>query len=249
MDIVAFLDDDTVLQDDYFKNLEQAFILLPDAAGIGGVAINENRWQLKKQDHYAKNTNYIFEDYVIEESARNILRNKLGLSSNELPGVMPAYGHGRTFSYPLTGKNYPVDLLVGMSMAYRKHVVEQQRFLTYFEGYGLYEDADYSLRALHYGHNYVATSVQLEHHHDAAGRPNKYNYGKMVVRNGWYVWRVKHPKPSFRNKVTWYQITILLTAVRFLNIFTTTQRKEAFTEFAGRTVGIVSLMYSKPLNS
>lgn len=245
-DIVAFLDDDTVLSSNYFENLIQAFKDLPDAAGIGGVATNENRWEAKLHDNYNSINYYETDGYVVRESARNRLRNKLGLSSNELPGVMPVFGHGRTFSYPLTGKNYSVDLLVGMSMAFRKTVTDKLSFSSYFEGYGLYEDADYSLRALRYGQLYLATSVQLEHHHAAAGRPNMYNYGKMVVRNGWYVWRVKHPEPSFKNKIKWYQITIVLTAIRFMNIFTTSERKEAFRESLGRTVGITSLIFSKP---
>ncbi|PQJ32198.1 glycosyl transferase family 2 [Nonlabens arenilitoris] len=246
IDIVAFLDDDTVLDQLYFENLKKAFLELPDASGIGGIATNENRWKKKAQKKYDKHHYYIFEDHVIKESTRNVLRNKLHLGSNELPGVLPSYSHGRTFSYPITGKYYPVDLIVGMSMSFRKKVVDQIKFSKFFEGYGLYEDADFSLRALSFGQNYLATNVQLEHHHDAAGRPNKYRYGKMVVRNGWYVWRVKHPNPSFKNKIKWYQITILLTTIRFLNIFTTNERKEAFTEAIGRTVGILSLLFNKP---
>jgi GT2 family glycosyltransferase len=246
MEIVAFLDDDTVLSNDYFENLSIAFQSLPDAAGIGGVATNENRWNLKEDLSYNSNTHYTFENYVIKESSRNVLRNKLGLHSDQLPGVMPAYSHGRTFSYPLTNKNYPVDLLIGMSMAFKKTVVDQCRFSTYFEGYGLYEDADYSLRALQYGQNYIATSVRLEHHHDAAGRPNQYKYGKMVVRNGWYVWRIKYPRPFFLNKWKWYQITILLTMIRFINIFTTSQRKQALTEFLGRISGLLSVLLNSP---
>jgi GT2 family glycosyltransferase len=246
IDIVAFLDDDTILTIDYFENLEKAFTDLPDASGIGGTAINENRWQLKENKRYHQDHFYEFGNHVVKESSRNVLRNKLKLASNELPGIMPAYSHGRTFSYPITGENYPVDLIVGMSMAFRKEVTDSIKFSRYFEGYGLYEDADYSIRALDFGQNYLATSVRLEHHHDAAGRPNTYAYGKMVVRNGWYVWRVKHPKPSFQDKLKWYQITLLLTFIRFINIFTTSQRQEAFTEFLGRTSGIISLFFKSP---
>ncbi|MEP0480618.1 MAG: glycosyltransferase family A protein, partial [Nonlabens sp.] len=141
MDIVAFLDDDTILEKEYFSNLIKAYKSLPNASGIGGVATNENRWGLKENKDYDKNTFYTFENYVVKESSRNILRNKLGLASNVLPSVMPAYSHGRTFSYPLTSDNYPVDLLVGMSMSFRKKVIDSIKFSTYFEGYGLYEDA------------------------------------------------------------------------------------------------------------
>jgi GT2 family glycosyltransferase len=246
MEVVAFLDDDTVLEKEYVENLLAAYKSLPDASGIGGVATNENRWKLKEDKNYDPNYFYVFKDYVVSESARNVLRNKLGLASQALPSIMPEYSHGKTFSYPLTGDNYPVDLLVGMSMSFRKKVVDAIKFSTYFEGYGLYEDADYSIRALEYGQNYLATSVRLKHHHDAAGRPNTYAYGKMVVRNGWYVWRVKHPHPSFKNKLKWYQITLLLAAIRFLNTFTTRERKESFTESMGRIIGMLSLLFSKP---
>jgi hypothetical protein len=56
---------------------------------------------------------------------------------------------------------------------------------TYFEGYGLYEDADFLLCELpKRGKLYLIRPAKLNHYHDASGRPNQYNYGKMVVRNG-----------------------------------------------------------------
>jgi hypothetical protein len=44
----------------------------------------------------------------------------------------------------------------------------------------------------------------------------------------------------------WHSITILLTLIRFSNIFTTKKRKEAFTEAFGRTLGWWSLFFNKP---
>jgi len=131
-------------------------------------------------------------------------------------------------------------------MSFRKIVINNIKFSTYFEGYGLYEDADYSLRALKYGKNVIATSVLLEHYHDGSGRPNQYRYGKMVIRNGWYVWRVKYPKPSLKAKFKWHATAILLTKIRILNIVTTSNKKEAFTESLGRIVGWFSLIFNAP---
>jgi hypothetical protein len=68
----------------------------------------------------------------------------------------------------------------------------------------------------------------------------------MVVRNGWYVWRVKNPKPSFTAKLKWHSITILLTMLRFSNTFTAAKRKQDFTEALGRTLGWWSLLLHKP---
>lgn len=246
-EIVCFLDDDTVLETDYFEQIIKTFKIKDDAIGAGGVAINEYKWKLQNPTiSYNKNRYYCFENHVYKEGLRNVIRNYLGLASNLLPGKMPDFSHGRTSGFPITGKTYEVDLLIGMSMAFRKSVFENIQFSKFFEGYGLYEDADFSLRALKFGKNYYNTNAQLSHFHAESGRPNQYHYGKMVVRNGWYVWRVKNPKPVLRDKYKWYTITILLTIIRFSNIFTGVDKKKAFTEAIGRTIGILSLFFSKP---
>jgi GT2 family glycosyltransferase len=160
---------------------------------------------------------------------------------------MPEFSHGRSVSFlPPSGKTYPVEQFMGGVASYKKEMLDNHKFSEYFEGYGLYEDADYTLRLSNEGLLYVNTAAQLEHHHDAGGRPSKYKYGKMVVRNGWYVWRVKHPKPSFIARLKWNAITIMLTKIRWINVITTRNRKEAFTEALGRTVGWFSLFLNKP---
>jgi GT2 family glycosyltransferase len=246
-EIVCFLDDDTVLEKDYFEELVNTFKSDVDITGVGGVAVNENNWKtVEVGKTYDKKMYYFFDGFVYKEGQRNVVRNYLGLQSNLEPGKMPDYSHGRTCGFPLNGKTYEVDLLIGMSMAFKKNVVDKIQFSTYFEGYGLYEDADFSIRALQFGKNVINTKVQLNHYHNPSGRPNQHRYGKMVVRNGWYVWRLKNPKPSLNAKLKWHAITILLTIIRFSNIFTTTKRKEAFTEALGRTFGWWSLLFNKP---
>lgn len=247
MKVVCFLDDDTVLEIDYFKELIKTFEDNQAISGVGGVAINENSWSLVEPNKkYNPNRYYQFEGYVYKEGQRNVVRNYLGLESNLGPGRMPDYSHGKTCGFPLNGKIHEVDLLIGMSFAFRKKVFDSISFSSYFEGYGLYEDADFSIKALRFGKNVINTKVQLSHFHHPSGRPNQYLYGKMVVRNGWYVWRVKNPKPSLNAKIKWHSITILLTLIRFSNIFTTTKRKQAFTEALGRTIGWWSLWVNKP---
>lgn len=247
VEVVCFLDDDTVLEKDYFKEIIKTFEENQDVSGVGGVAINENGWSLAEPNkEYDPNHYYQWEGFVYKEGQRNVVRNYLGLQSNLGPGRMPAFSHGRTCGFPLTGKTYGVDLLIGMSFAFRKKVVDAIRFSPYFEGYGLYEDADFCIRALQFGKNAVNTKAQLSHFHDPSGRPNQYKYGKMVVRNGWYLWRVKNPKPSWKAKIKWHSITILLTLIRFTNTFTTAKRAAAFTEALGRTVGWWSLLLNKP---
>jgi GT2 family glycosyltransferase len=247
MEVVCFLDDDTVLEKDYFEEIMLTFKNNPLISGVGGVAINENSWTLAEPNKkYDARRYYQWEGFVYKEGQRNVVRNYLGLQSHLGPGRMPDYSHGKTCGFPLDGKTYEVDLLIGMSFAFRKKVVDSIRFSPYFEGYGLYEDADFSIRALQFGKNAVNTKAQLSHFHHPSGRPNQYQYGKMVMRNGWYVWRVKNPKASLNAKLKWHSITILLTLIRFSNIFTTRKKKEAFTEALGRTVGWWSLWVHKP---
>jgi GT2 family glycosyltransferase len=246
-EVICFLDDDTVLEPNYFEEVLKAFQSDNAIVGVGGVAINENRWIKKDPNKYYNPIKYyLWNDHVYPEGTRNIVRNFLGLQSNLSPGKMPEYSNGRTCGFPLDGNIYEVDLLIGMSFSFRRKVFENTNFSTYFEGYGLYEDADYSIKAQRFGKNVIATNAQLNHYHDQSGRPNKFQYGKMVVRNGWYVWRLKYPKPSSKAIFKWNAIVGLLIIIRFSNIFTTRSRKEAFTEFAGRMMGWLSLIINKP---
>ncbi len=244
-EIVCFLDDDVVLEPDYFKAVLGAFKSNPDIVGVGGVATNENLWKPSDRKNSTDKV-YVLEGFERRESQRFYLRNKLGLQSPDLPGIMPDFSHGRTYGYPLTGKNYEVDLLIGMSMNFRRKVIDAEKFSLYFDGYGLYEDADYSLRALKYGKNVICTAARLEHHHDPAGRPNLYKYGRMVMRNGWYVWRVKYPNPSLKARFKWNATALLLTLIRYSNVLTASDKKGAFQEATGRVVGWWSLLFNKP---
>ncbi|MDI1256450.1 MAG: glycosyltransferase family 2 protein [Flavobacterium sp.] len=246
-EVIAFLDDDTALLPDYFQVLIKTFESDNDITGVGGVAINQDNWlPVDAKINYNKFRFYQFDGFVIKEGQRNVIRNYLRLQSHLPPGVVPDYSHSKVCGFPLNGKTYEVDLLIGMSFAFRKFIFNSIKFATYFEGYGLYEDADFSIRALQFGKNVINTNLQLYHYHDASGRPNQYKYGKMVVRNGWYVWRVKNPNPSLKAQLKWNTITLLLGAIRYTNVITTKQKKQAITEALGRTIGWLSLIVNKP---
>jgi glycosyltransferase involved in cell wall biosynthesis len=245
IEIVCFLDDDTILSVDYFKNLINTYSIYPQALGVGGYITNEVDW-LKGIENKS-GTKYVYDGWLRQEGSRFILRKKLGLLDGTPPGYMPVFSNGRSVSFlPPSGKIYKSEQLMGGVSSFRKTVFKLQKFSTYFNGYGLYEDADFSLRLAKRGDLYINTAAQLEHHHAPDGRPNKFKYGVMVVRNGWYVWRVKYPKPSFIARFKWNAIALLLTALRFGNVITTSEPKAAFTEAIGRTYGWFSLLFNKP---
>jgi len=246
-EIICFLDDDVILAENYFYNLINTYNVFPNALGVGGYITNGIHWQ-KVTSPYKPNSNQFYYDgYVRTEPLRFKLRKIVGLDSNVPPGFTPMFSHGRSVGFlPPSGKIYEVEQVMGGVSSFKKEIFEKMSFSTYFEGYGLYEDADFSIRLAKKGSLYLNTAAQLEHHHDNAGRPNKYQYGKMVVRNGWYVWRVKNPKPKFIDRLKWNAITLLLIGIRVINIFNTKNKKEALTESLGRVVGWFSLIINRP---
>lgn len=159
---------------------------------------------------------------------------------------MPEFSNGLSISFlPPSGKMYPVEFFMGGVASYRRELFDKLKFSSYFEGYGLYEDMDFCLRASKIGQLFVNTAAQLYHYHEEGGRPNKFKYGKMVMRNGWYVWRVKYPNPDLNSKLKWHGTALLLALVRLGNTFNTSKKKEAFVESMGRLCGWISLLFQK----
>ncbi len=246
-EIICFLDDDTVLDAYYFEKIMLTYQLHPEALGVGGIITNEVQWQKVSENYIPSTKEFFYDGWKRKDGSRFVLRKKFGLDSDQPPGVLPEFSHGRSISFlPPSGKIYEVAQLMGGVASFPKKIFQFQQFSTYFEGYGLYEDADFTLRLSNKGKLLVNTEAQLEHHHDHNGRPNQYQYGKMVIRNGWYVWKVKYPKASIKAKLKWHLIALLLTLVRFSNILTSADRTAAFTETLGRTVGWFSLFTNAP---
>jgi GT2 family glycosyltransferase len=236
------------LEKDYFEQLLNTYQIFPEALGVGGYIINESQCEFIGQQYRPKIDEYYYDGWKRPDGSRFVLRKKLGLDSDVPPGFSASFSHGRSVSFlPPSGKIYEVEQLMGGVSSFRKKIFDTMRFSNYFEGYGLYEDADFSLRLAKIGKLYLNTAARLHHYHEVSGRPNQYYYGKMVVRNGWYVWRIKNPNPNLNAQFKWHAITILLIIIRFSNIFTTNKRKEAFTEAIGRTVGWFSLLIRKPI--
>ncbi len=246
-EIVCFLDDDTILEPTYFEELLKTYQIFPEALGVGGYIHNEVQWDKVPPSYKLKISEFVFDGYKRKDGSRFVLRKKLGLDSDQPPGFLPEFSHGRSISFlPPSGRIYEVTQLMGGVSSFRKSVFETLQFSTYFEGYGLYEDADFTLRLSKIGKLYVNTKAKLAHNHEPLGRPNQYHYGKMVVRNGWYVWRVKYPNPSMKAQLKWHAITVFLMAIRFANALTGPKRKEALTEALGRKVGWLSLLIHRP---
>ncbi len=247
-DVICFLDDDIVLTDTYFENLLETYVTFPDALGVGGFIVDEaNFFEYVGENYKPTLKEFYFDGWKQKDGSRFVMRKIFGLDSDCPPGFSSLYSHGRSVGFlPPSGKVYEVEQLMGGVSSFKKAVFETFQFSTYFEGYGLYEDADFTIRVAKTGKLYLNTNAKLYHYHDASGRPNKFQYGKMVVRNGCYVWRTKNPNPMLNAKIKWHAITLLLTLIRYSNAFSSDKKKEAFSEALGRTAGWFSLLYNKP---
>jgi glycosyltransferase involved in cell wall biosynthesis len=245
-EVIAFLDDDIILDQDYFKRLIETYSQFPEAIAVGGYITNEVEW-VPETDISDKTSYFCYDGFCRKESQRFILRQKLGLDPDRPPGFLPKFSHGRSIGHmPSSGKVYQVEQFMGCSMSFLRKMFLKEKFSTYFEGYGLYEDADFCFRLLKYGKLYINTNAQCEHHHHPSGRPNRFKYGKMVVMNGWYVWRLRWPSPGLRNVLKWHITSLLLAFLRFLNTFTTSNSKQAFSESLGRISAWIILFFKKP---
>lgn len=246
-EIICFLDDDTILDARYFEEILKTYETHPKALGVGGYISNEVQWQQATSGYNATANEFVYDGWKRKDGSRFVLRKKFWLDADAKPGFLPEFSHGRSISFlPPSGKIYEVEQLMGGVSSFRRSVFKDFSFSVYFDGYGLYEDADFTLRLSKTGKLYVNTAAQLGHYHDSSGRPDKYQYGKMVVRNGWYIWRVKYPNPSIKARMKWHAVTLLLTGIRFSNTFTAAKKKEALTESLGRTSAWFSLFFNKP---
>jgi GT2 family glycosyltransferase len=246
IEIICFLDDDVVLLEDYFEKIIDTYKTYPEALGVGGFEINnKKKWSNRGPNYKSSFSEYFFDGWVTDDGLRFKVRKLFGLDSNVPPAFMPNFSHGRS-SLPPSGKIYEAEQIAGVVCSYRKSALNSQKFDEYFVGYSLYEDTALSLKIAKKGKLYINTNAKLNHYHSPSGRPNKYIYGKMVVQNGWYVWRVKNPNPKFKDWFKWHAITGLLIFIRATNIVTSSDRKEVLTETVGRIVGLISLIFNKP---
>lgn len=243
-DVIAFLDDDTVPEPGYFAEVLAGFERHPDAVGVGGYISNEVDWRLAQTGGLGV---YRSGDWERREDYRWRLRRLLGLESPFPAGWMPPSGHPRATGFvPPDGEDHRVEFFMGGAAAWTRGLLERVRFSPWFEGYGLYEDLDFCLRAGRLGSLWLCTRARVAHLHDAPGRPNRFRYGQMVVRNGWRVWRLRWPGPGWPDRGRWWATTGLLALCRLGDAARGPEREAALTEVLGRLWGMARTLVVPP---
>lgn len=238
-EVVSFLDDDTIPEPDYFEQIEACLARHPEAGGAGGYLL-DRAWHPASPGPPAFDV-YRSGQWERREDFRWRIRRVLGLAPSSQPGLLPPEGHARPVSFlPPDGNDYVSDMLIGAAMSFRRPLLEREKFSRFFEGYGLYEDLEYSVRASRIAPLYLCTRARVAHYHDAGGRPDSFKYGKMVVRNGWLVWRCRWPNPGTSAILRWWAVTVLLALFRLVD-FRRSLRASGPAEAAGRLAGAFSL--------
>jgi GT2 family glycosyltransferase len=249
-DLIAFLDDDTIPEADYFAELGACFDRHPDTVGVGGYIDNEVHWDRVGPESPRSTGVFRASEWQRREDYRWRLRKLLRLASPLSPGWMPSSGHARPIGFlPPDGNDYEVEFVMGGASAWRRAIFERQQFSTYFEGYGLYEDLDFCIRASRAGTLHVCTRARLAHEHAPGARPKSFHYGEMVIRNGWFVWRRRWPEPSFPDRLRWWATTALLSWCRLGDAVRGPLRGAALAEAMGRFWGMTKLLASAPVDS
>ena len=241
-EFICFLDDDIVPENDYFKELIETYNNVPDAIAVGGWILDDVNW-IKKDKSTVGYKDFWIDGYVRKLGQRNVMRKVLGLLSNKPPGFMPEFSHGYSTGFlPPSGKTYEVEYFMGGVSSYKKGLFQNIKFSERFAGYGLYEDMDFCIRAQAFGKLYVNTAAKVRHLHEESGRPNYYRYGKMVINNGFYVWRLQYPNPNLKAKLKWFSVNLVLILIRMFNGF---KSKDAFDDSRGRLEALTRICFSR----
>lgn len=170
-DVVTFLDDDVVLEPDYLARILELFEVDPALAGAEGAVATPSLGGRRRLANLFRHA---------------FLMNALGRGRGVRRSGFVIYD-----PWPRTVQ--PVTSLVGCNMSYRAEVFRRFRFDEWFDGYGLFEDQDFSWRVGR-AHRLVQTPhARLEHRLSPASRAKLPALHEMTAVNHFYFVRKNLP--------------------------------------------------------
>jgi glycosyltransferase involved in cell wall biosynthesis len=188
-DIIFFFDDDIVIYPNYISEIEKIFVNDSEQiiGGIGG---------------------------VIEGTSSSL---------GELLGFVFCFPPNKVGKVRRSGKNInyhqknikeitSVQWLMGGCSAFRNIVFMTEAFSTFFEGYGLGEDREFSYRCSKKWKLVVTPLAVCQHLNSSTGRPNFYNLGYQLIRNNHYIFIKDIDNKAFIDyaEYIWSRIGLLL---------------------------------------
>jgi GT2 family glycosyltransferase len=219
-DLVAFLDDDVVLEQSCLAEMERVHRLFGDrVVGVGAMVANEAHepgllWRVRRRLH-------IVGDLTPGTYTRS------GLSIPWFAGCVEGLAEG--------------DWLPGCAMMWKTARARDVGFHEGFAGYAQGEDLDFSLRARCCGALVMASAARVQHLHEVSGRPDHFRLGYMTIYNRYQIHRRGLSARSWWD-VAWFVYAWTLDSLMFCRHLLFPKRwKSTFRHLAGRLAAVVDL--------
>ena len=163
VEFLTFLDDDVLVEHDYVSRLIENLVL-SDAVGVSGVALNQQLSQRR-----------------MKPSGFLGLARRIFLLDSNRDGVLLRSGVNIPVRSDLD-ENIEVDWLIGCSM-WRRGLISQLEFECDFQGQSLGEDVIFSVRARKIGKLITNPSIVINHYESPIDRPEKLVHFQAWVEN------------------------------------------------------------------
>ncbi len=168
-DIVSFLDDDIVLDGDYFEKIMRVFEKDTQVVALSGNArVREAwfgwKWRLRQALHHL---------FLI----------------NHYDGRMTWSGFGHPIYEREIDRVHEVEFLPGCNMNYRRDALKGERFDEFFVGYSYREDAEFSYRISKKGRVRMLPDAKLWHNYSTSNRLTEAQLKTMKIKNYAYMFR------------------------------------------------------------
>jgi GT2 family glycosyltransferase len=183
-DILCFIDDDCVLERDYFENIINIFKQHPGIVGVGGFLFDKE--QLNRSRFYK----FFFRIF------------SLG----------PFYDEAQIF-YWEPKKIQETRFLHGASMSFKKKVFDKHLFSTCYRGYAMGEEREFCLRVSHEFKLILSSDIHCIHNKSPLNRYKAFRYYRARVISEAFIFR-KIIRKGILNKFyfIWYCVGIILSA-------------------------------------
>jgi glycosyltransferase involved in cell wall biosynthesis len=179
-DVVVFLDDDVILEQDYFFHLMNVYIEKWDdhIGGVQGVIIEISE---RKSSGLLEIINKLF-----------LLDSTAGKGTLQVSANPACYGNIKTLK--------KVDIFSGCMMSFRRDILLQNRFDENFKEFWILDDVDLSYRVSRQHALYQTPLARLHHASSSFTYEGYRKIAKMSVVNRLYLFR----KYFSRSKLNWF---------------------------------------------
>ncbi len=225
---VFFLDDDAIPLPGYFAAIRNVFEHDEERriGAVGGAIVNQMDRPL---------------------SGRWRLRLALGLAPRVEPGTYHASGTStpRALLKPFTGVRR-MDILPGCAFAFRREVLERERFSQFFSGYSQGEDLEMSLRVGRGWTLVTCGDAHVVHNTAPGGRPGSFAKGRMEVRNRHFIWKRHAGNPAWIDRLRFWADFAFLFAMDAAWFLRRPWRSGALSHAFGVAAGAAECLFAPP---